>query len=88
MTDPRRLVELLLRDDASLSDRRVAEQVGVSHQSVGRIRRELVRTGRIASPAERVTADGRHRPVAVRGPDATWDGGLAATVERLWRAAT
>lgn len=47
--DKRRVVELALKhpNGASLSDREIARHCGVTHKTVGRIRRELAATGEI-----------------------------------------
>jgi hypothetical protein len=75
-----------LAADPEQSDRSVAGQVGVSHRSVGRVRREAERTGQLRSVAARRTSDGRSRAVAATEVEKIWQpGGLAHTVARLAR---
>ncbi|NEV64141.1 ParB/RepB/Spo0J family partition protein [Thiorhodococcus minor] len=71
--DKRRAVETLLRDEewSRWSDRRIAEQVGVSDKTVAAVRRELRNCGISAVGGEsekRVGADGKARTVPPRQP--------------------
>lgn len=86
MTDDQRqrVVDALLRDDPTRSDRSIASDASVTHNYVAKRRRELVRTGKLASPSKRQMSDGRMRTAAVHEPAATYAGGLASVVKAIW----
>lgn len=58
----RRAVDVKLRLHPDWSDRRLAEELGVSRDLVGKIRKSLVEGGQIPSIAGRVGADGKTYP--------------------------
>lgn len=55
---------------AKMSDRQIAEHVGVSHPYVAKIRDELESTGNVSSCATRTGRDGRKRNVPKKNPPA------------------
>jgi ribosomal protein L37AE/L43A len=57
--DKRRATEMALITAPQRSDREIANHVGVHHDTVGRIRKELEATGGIRQSTERTGADGR-----------------------------
>ena len=74
----------MLKADPAQSDRSIAAAAGATHPTVGRIRRDLERTGQLTSVAVRRTADGKRRGVEVVDVDASWrEGGLGWHVLRL-----
>jgi hypothetical protein len=58
----RRVIADQLREDAAQSDNRIAEVLGVSHNTVRSVRDELEATGQIDKLERTVGADGRSRP--------------------------
>jgi hypothetical protein len=84
--DQRGEVTRLLVANPQRSDRGVGREVGVDGKSVGRVRRELTRTGLLPPVTTRRAVDGRRRRVAATQVEKTWrPGGLAHTTARLAR---
>src|SRR5262249_45417038 len=54
--------------EPDLSDRAIAEQVGVSHTTVGKIRNRVRSTGKVASSERTKGRDGKRRPATRKGP--------------------
>ncbi len=61
----RRAVEVQVRMHHDRSDRRLAEEIGVSREYVGKVRRQLVESGQIPATEGRVGADGKVYPAAL-----------------------
>lgn len=61
----RRAVEIQVRLHHDHSDRRLAEEIGVSRDLVGRVRRDLVAAGQVPAGEGRVGADGKVYPAAL-----------------------
>ena len=64
--DKARAVELALRHEkgATLSDRQIADHVGVDHKTVARVRDDLARRGEIPHVEKRTDAVGRQQPAS------------------------
>jgi len=63
--DKRHAVEIALREFPEWSDQAIAQMCGVSHPSVGAVRRELVN---FTSCGKRLGRDGKHRKQPVKQP--------------------
>ncbi|HWE37043.1 MAG TPA: ParB/RepB/Spo0J family partition protein [Isosphaeraceae bacterium] len=61
----RRAVEVKLRLHHEWSDRRLAEELGVHRDLVGKVRRQLVEAGQVPAHAGRVGADGKTYPASL-----------------------
>jgi hypothetical protein len=61
----RRAVEIKLRLHHEWSDRRLAEELGVHRDLVGKVRRQLVEAGQVPAHAGRVGADGKTYPASL-----------------------
>jgi hypothetical protein len=60
----RHLVEWALRQEPEASDRRVGQQCGVDHKTVGAARKRLESVGEIPQYDSRTTSNGKHYPSA------------------------
>jgi hypothetical protein len=64
----RRSVEVQVRLHHEFSDRRLADELGVGRELVGKVRKQLVDAGQVPAGAGRVGADGKTYPAAL-APD-------------------
>lgn len=66
----RELIAQQLRETPQTSDRQIAEALGVSHPTVGAVRREMEEAGELEKFTSSIGADGKKRPRDVERPSA------------------